>query len=287
MSENNNKISISVKNISKKYGKLLAVNNLSFDVFKGELFGFLGPNGAGKTTTIRIITASSKADSGDVYINGYDLRKNSVNAKKNIGVVSQYINLDMELTCAENLLVHGILHGMRNKEILERTAFLLEYIEMSDKRNVLVEHISGGMKRKLMIARALLHNPSILFMDEPTIGLDAHSKRKLWELLIKINAEGKTIFLTTHYIEEAEELCSRVGILNKGNLIAVDSPLNLIKKIGKVSLDVFEEDEVKTYFFATRAEAIKEATNFKTKVLIRNTNLEDFFLEKTGRRVGN
>lgn len=280
-------IAISVRNIDKKYGKVHAVKELSLDVERGEFFGFLGPNGAGKTTTIRIITASAKPGSGKVFINGSDIGRDPIKAKKDIGVVSQYINLDMELTCRENLRVHGMLHGMPGKKIRQRIDYLLDYIEMTDKKDVQVEHISGGMKRKLMIARALLHEPDILFLDEPTIGLDAHSKRKMWELMEKINTRKKTIFLTTHYIEEAEELCRRVGIINQGQLIATDSPRNLIEEVGEVTLDVFTDESYKSYFFASRKEALEAAADRKGKVLIRKTNLEDVFLAKTGRRVEN
>jgi ABC-2 type transport system ATP-binding protein len=281
----NDAISISIRNVVKKYGNLYAVKDISFDVKKGEFFGFLGPNGAGKTTIIRIITTSTKATSGQVLVNGYDITKEPIKAKKDIGVVSQYINIDMELTCRENLIVHAMLHRMKKKEASERIDFLLDYIEMTDKKNVLVEHISGGMKRKLMIARALLHEPDILFLDEPTIGLDAHSKRKLWELMSKINSENKTIFLTTHYIEEAEELCNRVGIIHEGQLIALDSPANLIKTVGSITLDVLENDMLKSYFFNSREQALAGASKNEGTVVIRETNLEDVFLNKTGRRV--
>ncbi|MCL4386551.1 MAG: ATP-binding cassette domain-containing protein, partial [Cyanobacteria bacterium] len=148
------KIAISLKNLYKKYGNLIALNNLTLEVPEGELFGFLGPNGAGKTTAIRIITTATKYDSGEVYLNGFDILKNPLEAKNSIGVVSQYINLDMELTCKENLIVHGMLHNMKKRKILERIDYLLDYIEITDKENVQVEKISGGMQRKLMIARA-------------------------------------------------------------------------------------------------------------------------------------
>ncbi|MHB8279034.1 MAG: ABC transporter ATP-binding protein [Candidatus Humimicrobiaceae bacterium] len=279
------KIAISLKNLYKKYGNLIALNNLTLEVPEGELFGFLGPNGAGKTTAIRIITTATKSDSGEVYLNGFDILKNPLEAKNSIGVVSQYINLDMELTCKENLIVHGMLHNMKKRKILERIDYLLDYIEITDKENVQVEKISGGMQRKLMIARALLHEPEILFLDEPTVGLDAHSKRKIWDLMVKINSENKTIFLTTHYIEEAQQLCNRVAIINSGNLIEVDTPKNMIDKIGIIALDVFNCDDYLTYFFDSREKALESASKMDGKIIIRQTNLEDVFLDKTGRRV--
>ena len=170
-------VSVSVKNLTKNYGEVKAVNDVSFDIMRGEIFGFLGPNGAGKTTTIRMITTATKPTSGTALINGFDVRKDPVNAKRTIGVVSQYINIDMELTSAENLIVHGMLYGMNKKAIYLRVDELLNFIEMSDKKNIAAEKISGGMQRKLMIARALLHEPEILFLDETTVGLDAQSKR--------------------------------------------------------------------------------------------------------------
>lgn len=278
-------VSVSLKNLTKNYGKVKAVNDVSFDVLRGEIFGFLGPNGAGKTTTIRMITTATKPTSGTALINGFDVRKDPVNAKRTIGVVSQYINIDMELTSAENLIVHGMLYRMEKKTIYSRVDELLDFIEMSDKKNVAAGKISGGMQRKLMIARALLHKPEILFLDEPTVGLDAQSKRKIWDLLVKINSENKTIFLTTHYIEEAEELCNRVGIIDKGRLIALDSPENLIKEVGKIALDTFTADNCSTAFFCSREEALKAAEGIKEKIVIRRTNLEDVFLKKTGKRV--
>ncbi|MDD5659304.1 MAG: ATP-binding cassette domain-containing protein [Actinomycetota bacterium] len=279
------KIAISLKSLYKKYGSLIALNNLTLNIFEGEFFGFLGPNGAGKTTAIRIITTATKSDSGQVFLNGFDISKNPIKAKNSIGVVSQYINLDMELTCKENLVVHGMLHNMKKKKVLERIDYLLDYIEMTDKINVLVGKISGGMQRKLMIARALLHEPEILFLDEPTVGLDAHSKRKIWDVMVKINSENKTIFLTTHYIEEAEQLCNRVAIINEGNLIEIGSPENLIKKVGAIALDVFNHDDYTTYFFGSREEALEAGSKMEGKIMVRETNLEDVFLNKTGRRV--
>lgn len=279
------KVSISLKEISKNYGSLAALNSVSLKIFQGEFFGFLGPNGAGKTTAIRIVTTSTKPSSGHVFINGFDISKNPIDAKNSIGVVSQYINLDMELTCKENLIVHGMLHNMKKGKILKRIDYLLDYIEMEDKRNTRVDKISGGMQRKLMIARALLHEPDILFLDEPTVGLDAYSKRKIWDLMVKINSENKTIFLTTHYIEEAQQLCNRVSIINSGNLVATDTPQNLIEEIGTVALDVFNNEDYKTYFYNSREDALHSASNAIGKVVIRETNLEDVFLHKTGRRV--
>ncbi|MCD4669760.1 MAG: ATP-binding cassette domain-containing protein [Actinomycetia bacterium] len=279
------KISVSVKKITKNYGEVKAVRDVSFNVMRGEVFGFLGPNGAGKTTTIRMITTATKPTSGTALINDFDVEKDPVNAKRTICVVSQYINIDMELTSAENLIVHGMLYHMRKKAINSKVDELLDFIEMSDKKNIAAGKISGGMQRKLMIARALLHEPEILFLDEPTVGLDARSKRKIWDLLMKINSEGRTIFLTTHYIEEAEELCDRVGIIDEGKLIALDTPKKLIKEVGETAVDIFTDDIFSTEFFADREGALETVKGIKDKVIIRKTNLEDVFLKKTGKRV--
>ncbi len=278
-------ISVSVKNLTKHYGKIKAVDNVSFNVLRGEIFGFLGPNGAGKTTTIRMITTATNPTSGTALINDFDVSKDPVNAKRTICVVSQYVNIDMELTSGENLIVHGMLYRMRKKTIYSRVDELLDFIEMSDKRNIAAAKISGGMQRKLMIARALLHKPEILFLDEPTIGLDAQSKRKIWDMLVRINSENKTIFLTTHYIEEAEELCDRVGIIDNGKLIALNAPKNLIREVGEIALDIFAGNNYSTNFFSNREEALEAAKGIKDKVVIRRTNLEDVFLKKTGKRV--
>ncbi len=177
-------------NLSKQFGALPALNGISFQVDSGELFAYLGPNGAGKTTTIRILTGLTRRGNGTVKLNGHDIAADPVRGKAQFGLVPQYTNLDGELTVAENLLIHGRLHHMSRRDIRRRTSLLLEYVEMSDRSHKPVKTLSGGLKRRLLIARALMHDPEILFLDEPTVGLDPAIRRRIWALIKKIQHDG-------------------------------------------------------------------------------------------------
>ncbi len=276
---------IRIENLTKRYGKTVALDNLTLHVEKGEFFGYLGPNGAGKTTTVRILTSLTKPSSGTAAIGGHDILRSPLAAKKRIGVVPQAINLDMELTAWENLLIHGLLYRMKRAAIKEEARKWISFVGLEGAVNRPVNTFSGGMKRRLSIARSLLHNPELLFMDEPTVGLDASGRRDLWGLLKRINREGTTIFLTTHYIEEAEALCDRVGILDRGRLIALDTPQALIASAGKIVVDVFEKGRLASHFFPDRASAGAFAATVQGSATIRNANLEDVFVKLTGRRV--
>ncbi len=276
---------IRIENLTKRYGKTVALDNLTLHVEKGEFFGYLGPNGAGKTTTVKILTSLTKPSSGTAAIGGHDILRSPLAAKKRIGVVPQAINLDMELTAWENLLIHGLLYQMKRAAIKEETRKWISFVGLEGAVNRPVNTFSGGMKRRLSIARSLLHNPEVLFMDEPTVGLDASGRRDLWGLLKRINREGTTIFLTTHYIEEAEALCDRVGILDHGHLIALDTPQALIASAGKIVVDVFEGEHLASHFFSDRTSASTFAATVQGSATIRNANLEDVFVKLTGRRV--
>jgi ABC-2 type transport system ATP-binding protein len=269
----------------KRYGDLAALDGLDLTVGEGELYGFLGPNGAGKTTAIRIMTGTARATSGTVSVGGVDVTRDPVAAKSHIGVVSQHVNLDADLTVRENLELHGLLHGMPSGERKTRIVELLKFAELSDRSGSLAKTLSGGMKRKLTIVRALMHRPRILFLDEPTTGLDAASRRRMWDLVRSIHREGVTVFLTTHYIEEAEALCGRVGILNKGRLIDEGAPAALINALGPHAVDHRVGGETETRYFPTREEAVDFLAHAGPEAAVRATNLEDLFIQKTGRRV--
>lgn len=260
-------------------GEKKAVDNLSLTVGKGELFGLLGPNGAGKTTALKMLTMSLMPTSGEIFFEGQNIFSDREKIKRIIGVVPQYINFDQELTAKENLLLHSRLYRMNEKDGNERIEQLLSYMELADVADNYTKTMSGGMKRRLIIARALIHRPKILFLDEPTVALDPKVRRRIWELLKNLKKEGVTVFLTTHYIEEAELLADRVAILNKGNLVALDNPQTLINTLGAFAVEW--EENIK--FFPTRKDAKDFATglNFE-EVRVRKTNLEDVFLEKTG-----
>jgi ABC-2 type transport system ATP-binding protein len=218
---------IKVDNLTKKFGELAAVDNLSFGVFEGELFGLLGPNGAGKTTTINMLATLLKPTSGSVEVAGYSTLKNPDAVRKNIGMVFQEPTLDTKLTGYENLDFHACMYGLNKEERKKRIKEVFELVELTDKANVLVENYSGGMKRRLEIARGLIHKPKILFLDEPTIGLDAQTRRHIWDYIKKLNKKDVTMILTTHYMEEADYLCDRVAIIDHGKIIALDTPANL------------------------------------------------------------
>lgn len=218
---------IEIKNLTKKFKNKIAVDNISLTIRDKEIFGVLGKNGAGKTTLIRMLTGQLSQTSGEIFYNEKIFEKKSTEIKKLIGVVPQHINFDQELNVGENLELHARLFGMEKNFLQVRIKELLNYMELSDYANENIRKLSGGMKRRLLIARALIHQPQFLFLDEPTVALDPQVRRKIWTLIEDLQRQGVTIILTTHYIEEAEKLCNRVAILNLGKLIALDSPDNL------------------------------------------------------------
>jgi ABC-2 type transport system ATP-binding protein len=214
---------LEVKNLAKKFGGRPVISGVSFQVGIGEIYAYLGPNGAGKTTTIRILTGLSRFETGEVRIGGDEIREAPLACKSMFGLVPQQANLDSELTVEENLVIHGHLHHMPTSRIHQRIDELLDYMDMGDLRFKMVRDLSGGLKRRLVIARALLHGPKILFLDEPSSGLDPAIRRRLWGFIKKIKNENNTIFLTTHYIEEAEFLAGRVAFLDRGKIVMEDT----------------------------------------------------------------
>jgi len=273
------------ENVTKKYGSLTAVENLILTIKRGEFFGLLGPNGAGKTTTIRMLSTLTVPSSGTILLDGKKIGRNRTEVKAKIGVVSQHQNLEYEMTAWENLELHGGLYGMKRDLRHKRIKELLEFINLEDRAGDVVNKLSGGMKRKLMIARALMHEPDILLLDEPTAGVDAAVRRKIWDVLKGLNKDGLTILLTTHYIEEAEVLCSRVGLMDGGKLIELDAPQNLIEKSGRFVLEYFNQGTTKSRFFDSRDEAIDFAAGMAGNFNIRFANLEDTFIKLTNRKV--
>ncbi|GAB6907674.1 ABC transporter related protein [Desulfosarcina cetonica] len=276
---------IRITNLKKNYGEVAALAGINLTVNEGELFAYLGPNGAGKTTTIRILTGLTRLSGGSARLGGHDIETETLAAKRQYGLVPQHINLDSELTVHENLLIHGRLYHMRRQAIGPRIDELLGYIELEEKRHTLVKKLSGGMKRRVMIARALLHAPSILFLDEPTVGLDAAIRRRLWGLIKKIQQDGVTIFLTTHYIEEAEFLAKRVAFIDKGRIVGLDTPQHFMAAVGRWAMDRFEGDGMQTAYFETQEAAKAYAAEHHSGFSIRRVNLEDAFLKMTGKKV--
>ncbi|WFN36582.1 ATP-binding cassette domain-containing protein [Methanomicrobium antiquum] len=304
---------VTVKNLTKKFGDLKAVDSISFDIEKGEIFGLLGPNGAGKTTTISMLATMKNPTSGKALIFGHDILKSQDGVRKSIGIVFQDQSLDEELTAWENMDFHGRLYRIDKETRNERTEELLKLVGLFERKDDLVKTFSGGMRRRLEIARGLLHRPKVLFLDEPTLGLDPQTRNYLWEYIEKLNQDYKiSIIITTHYMEEADRLCDRIGIIDKGKIVAMDTPENLKSKIGgdiitikspdyreKLSSNRFwwsDKQEFSNGFFTITlsnaeehlTEIISQLTKLKvtiTSVSMHRPTLEDVFLHYTGRRI--
>src|SRR3989344_7500712 len=229
---------IEVKNLTKKFKELVAVDNITFSVKKGEIFAFLGPNGAGKTTTIKILTTLLHPTSGEVSLHGFNPLTEKEEARKSFGIVFQDPSLDDELTALENLEFHSVLYSVPKKLSQERIEYLLKEVELWDRKDDFVKTFSGGMKRRLEIARSLIHHPKILFLDEPTLGLDPQTRNHIWAYLKNLNQQEKlTIFFTTHYMNEVEKTADTVAIIDQGKIVAQDSPAAIVQKNGVNSLE--------------------------------------------------
>ena len=230
---------IIAQGLIKDYNGLRAVDGIDFSIKQGECFGFLGPNGAGKTTVMRIISCYMPPTAGTVTVFGMDVAGQPSVIKSRIGVMPQDINLDPDLSVVENLIVYGRYFDIRKKDALRLSRALLEFVELTDKGDAEIDQLSGGMKHRLLLARSLVNNPEILVLDEPTTGLDPHSRRAVWEKLNHLKSKKTTLLLTTHYMEEAERLCDRVAIMDSGRIVAVDSPLHLTEEHGGTLEDVY------------------------------------------------
>lgn len=242
---------IQVKNLSKKFGDITAVNDITFEVKTGEIFGFLGPNGAGKSTTIKILTTLLSPTEGQVTLNGHDPEKDPDAVRRCFGIVFQDHSLDDELTAYENMDLHGVLYDVPTSIRKQRIDDLLRFVDLFDRKNDLVKEYSGGMKRRLEIARGLLHHPKIIFLDEPTLGLDPQTRNHMWTYLKKLNKEeGTTVFFTTHYMEEAEKNAQRISVIDHGKIIASGSPNELKRQT--------ETDSLEEAFLKLTGNAIRE-----------------------------
>ncbi|MBM7868113.1 ATP-binding cassette domain-containing protein [Heliobacterium gestii] len=274
---------ISITNVTKRYADgTVSVKDLNLHIAPGEFFGLLGPNGAGKTTTIRMLVALLAPTEGQIRLNGHAVRPEQVAFKADIGLVPQHINLEPELTVEQNLYLHGLLYSLPQERIRRRIEELIDFIEMQEKRHSPVNKLSGGMKRKVLIARALMHEPKIILLDEPTVGLDVHSRRKVWDVIKALNAKGITMVLTTHYLEEAETLCSRIGLLNKGRLILEGTTEELKRRVGEIVVERFVHDKTEVYLFPSQAEALAFAQTVQAGTIsIRKAKLEDIFVKLT------
>jgi len=229
---------IRVENLVKRFGELTAVDNISFTVERGEIFAFLGPNGAGKTTTIKMLTTLLQPTSGSLELDGLDPTKHRDEVRKRFGVVFQDPSLDQDLTAWENMEIHGVLYGVPRKERRERATTLLQLFELWERRDALVKTFSGGMRRRLEIARGLLHTPKVLFLDEPTLGLDPQSRNQMWTHVKSLNeTDNVTVFLTTHYMDEADRVATRIAVIDHGRVVAIGSSRELKDQTGTESLE--------------------------------------------------
>ena len=296
-----------VSHLSKKYGDTTVVDDVSFEIAQGECLGVIGPNGAGKTTTIRMCLGLSVPDGGSVTALGLSMPRDALAIKAQLGVVSQMDTLDPDFTCAENLLVYGRYFGMKDRQIRERIPALLEFASLTHKANAKPGELSGGMKRRLSLARALVNDPRLLLLDEPTTGLDPQARHLMWERLQLLLQQGKSILLTTHFMDEAERLCSRLLVLDHGKKIAEGAPHDLIARhlepdvvevYGAGALALVEaplkalaarlEVSGETVFFYTQdAKPLLQALAAypQLRTLHRPANLEDLFLKLTGRQI--
>ena len=273
--------------LAKEYCGKRVIDDLSLEVEEGEIFGFLGPNGAGKSTAIRILTTLTKPTAGRALINGFDVAKQPHMVKSQFGIVQQHLSLNRELTVRENLELHARLHHLSKWDRDRRIDELLDFVDLTGFAHQLIDKISEGMKRRAMIARALIHRPRILFLDEPTVGLDAQSRRRVWDLIRGMNTEGTTVFLTTHYIDEAEMLCHRVGIIHQGRSMAIGSADQLRRNLGEIAVESKKDGRTRYCYFPDKEAASKFVLEMKAAdgVVMRQSNLEDVFIELTGRRV--
>lgn len=300
---------VDVDALTKKYNGFTAVKGVSFQIDRGEVFGFLGPNGAGKTTTISMLCTLLRPTSGRASVNGFDVVKNRLAVRKSIGLVFQDPSLDERLTALENLKFHAMIYGYPRLERQRRIAEVLELVELSGRQKDPVKTFSGGMKRRLEIARGLLHHPKVLFLDEPTLGLDPQTRHHIWQYIRQLKTkDGLTIFLTTHYMDEAEN-CDRIAVIDHGELIALDTPEKLKEGVGGEVITLLTENNVRA------ADEIGEKFNLQTKeingelslrvedgnhfmpvlvksletrvtsISLRKPTLEDVFLSLTGRRI--
>ena len=303
---------IQVTNLSKSYSEIKAVDNISFEISKGEIFGLLGPNGAGKSTTLNMMSTIVKNDAGNIVIDGLDVSKNTEQSKRLIGVVPQEISLYEDLSAEQNLLFWGKLYGIPSKELKKRIDHTLELIGLLDRKKDLIKTYSGGMKRRINIAAALLHQPKVLFMDEPTVGIDPQSRNHIFEVIETLNKEGITIIYTTHYMEEVERLCDRIAIIDSGKIIAQGTQSELADLVNakesiQLEFDFLSEQQVNQLkeslqYPIKQSEnkllidvTVKELTKVITAcnelqlsikdIQLNKVNLEAIFLSLTGKQL--
>ena len=276
---------IELRGLTKTFGDFTAVDGLDLQIGTGEFFGLLGPNGAGKTTTISMMSTVLLPTRGEILIDGAPLTRRASALKRKLSVITQEYSMRQDMNMEEVMEYQGRLYRLPRKVIREKTEELLTFAGLNEYRRRTVRHLSGGMKRKLMICRALMIEPEILLLDEPTAGMDALSRRQMWNLLRKVNNNNMTIVLTTHYIEEAQALCDRVALINRGALQKLDSPDALIRELGAFAVDETAENDLVSHYFQNRDEAIAYLSRAGESAALRATTLEDVFVVCAGRKL--
>ncbi len=274
---------IELKHLTKTFEDSTAVDSLDLIIETGEFFGLLGPNGAGKTTTISMLSTLLLPTSGEILIDGELLSRKRQDIKRKVSVITQEYSMRQDMDMDEIMEYQGRLYFIPVRQIRSRTEELFRFAGLTAHRHKTIRKLSGGMKRKLMVCRALLTEPEILLLDEPTAGMDAISRRQMWNLLRQLNEQGLTILLTTHYIEEAQSLCHRVALMNDGRLNDVDTPAHLIEKLGSFAVDEQCADGIRSRYFPERAQAIAYLSTLEGNCTLRDTTLEDVFVEQAGK----
>lgn len=274
---------IELRHVTKQFDRFTAVDDLNLTIGTGEFFGLLGPNGAGKTTTISMLSTVLLPGKGEILIDGQQLNRKASDVKKKISVVTQEYSMRQDMTVAEVMEYQGRLYYLPRRVRKAKAEELLEFAGLSEFRNRVVRHLSGGMKRKLMVCRALMTEPEILLLDEPTAGMDALSRRQMWNLLRRLHSQKLTILLTTHFIDEAETLCERVALINKGKLDKIDTPKALIHELGNFAVDEIAEESLNSTYYKDREAAIAYLSTCGPEAVLRNTTLEDVFVSRMGR----
>ncbi len=300
---------IEMKDVCKNFGKFKAVDHLTLTVQQGEVFGLLGPNGSGKTTTINMISGLSLPTSGEIKVNGYDIRRQARQIRQIMGAVPQETALYEELSAWDNMEFHADLFGIPRKEKKERIIKLLELVQLLDRKDSRVGTFSGGMKRRLALGRALLHNPQLIYLDEPTLGVDVQARRAIWNYILFLREEGKTVLITTNYLEEAQALCNRLAIIDHGKLVALDTPQQLKQRYGgrviELETDVSDQILEELRGLPGVKDVVQEGSRFKVTaegteqlvprlvnvvsqkgelrdIVVRDPNLDEIFLSLTG-----
>jgi|LGVF01.1.fsa_nt_gb ABC-2 type transport system ATP-binding protein len=273
---------IKCKSLIKTFENLNAVDNVSFEIKDGSFIGLLGPNGAGKTTLLKVMIGLLDPTNGYISYDDIVINKDTIEIKKRIGVVSQHINLDKELSIYENMVFSSKLYKMKKRDYEPRIEYLLKVLGLYEIKDKAIKKLSGGMKRKLMIGKAIIHDPDFIFLDEPTIGIDVSARKEIWKFLREYHRSGKTIILTTHYIEEAEKLCESVMLMSDGKIFKENTPLNLIEEIGVYKVGF---DEFRFCFFNSLNEAKEYVKNIEEIYTISKTTLEDVFYHYTSKKV--